>query len=74
MFDQKCLKEVEKLSLSNNTVSRRIDEISEWVENKLYTVECLKRGAHRGVCPPLPYELIYSVYNYNSCEFNSIYI
>lgn len=34
MFDQKCLKEVEKISLSNNTVSRRIDEISEWVENK----------------------------------------
>ncbi|CAI6344305.1 unnamed protein product [Macrosiphum euphorbiae] len=35
LFDQKCLKEVEKLSLSNNTVSRRIDDISEWVENKL---------------------------------------
>jgi len=34
LFDQKCLKEVEKISLSNNTVSRRIDEISEWVENK----------------------------------------
>jgi zinc finger BED domain-containing protein 5/7/8/9 len=35
MFDQKCLKDIEKLSLSNNTVSRRIDEISEWVECKL---------------------------------------
>ncbi|VVC44842.1 Hypothetical protein CINCED_3A014153 [Cinara cedri] len=35
MFDQKSLIEVEKLSLSNNTVPRRIDEISEWVEYKL---------------------------------------
>lgn len=35
MFDKKCLKEVEKLSLSTNTVSRRIYEISQWTENKL---------------------------------------
>uniref|UniRef100_A0A2S2Q132 Zinc finger BED domain-containing protein 5 n=1 Tax=Sipha flava TaxID=143950 RepID=A0A2S2Q132_9HEMI len=34
-FDQKFLKDIEKLSLSNNTVFRRIDEISEWVECKL---------------------------------------
>ncbi|VVC26610.1 Hypothetical protein CINCED_3A003091 [Cinara cedri] len=32
-FDQKSLKEVEWLS--NNTVARRIDEISEWVEYEL---------------------------------------
>jgi len=43
MFDQKSLKEVEKLSLSNNTVSRRIDEISEWVEKKVIKKDNLSR-------------------------------
>lgn len=32
MFDEKSLKEVENISLSNNTVSSKIDEISQWVE------------------------------------------
>lgn len=35
MFEEKSLKEVEKLSLLNNIVSRRIDEITQWVEEKL---------------------------------------
>jgi len=37
MFDQKCLKEAIR------TVSRRIDEISEWVENKLIKRVKLRR-------------------------------
>jgi len=35
MFDDKSFKEVEKILLSNNTISRRIDEVSQWVENIL---------------------------------------
>lgn len=34
MFNQNNLKEVEELSFSNNTVSRRIDEMFQWVEDK----------------------------------------
>ncbi|XP_063284219.1 zinc finger BED domain-containing protein 5-like [Pelobates fuscus] len=35
MFGEKSLKEVELIPVSNNTVKRRIDEMSEWVEDQL---------------------------------------
>lgn len=35
MFGEKSLKEVESIPLSNNTVARRIDDMSDWVENEL---------------------------------------
>lgn len=38
MFTEKSLKEVEKISLSNNTVSCRINEISQWVEDILIEI------------------------------------
>jgi hypothetical protein len=35
MFDNKSSKEVETIQLSNNTVARRIDEMSQWTEDQL---------------------------------------
>lgn len=35
MFDEKSFKKIDKIIFSNNTVSRRIDEFSQYVENRL---------------------------------------
>jgi hypothetical protein len=35
MFGDKSSKEVETMPLSNNTVARRIDEMSQWTEDQL---------------------------------------
>ena len=34
-FGDKSEKEIESISISNNAVTRRIDEMSQWVENRV---------------------------------------
>ena len=34
-FGDKSRKEIESIFISNNTIARRIDEISQWVENRV---------------------------------------
>ncbi|KAL1240890.1 SCAN domain-containing protein [Trichinella spiralis] len=35
LFGDKCLKEIELIPLSNDTVSRRIEDMSRWMEDQL---------------------------------------
>lgn len=35
MFGEKEVKEIERITLSNNTIALRIDERSEWAEDEL---------------------------------------
>jgi hypothetical protein len=38
MFGEKEVKEIERIPLSNNTVTRRIDEMAEWLDDELIRI------------------------------------
>ncbi|KRY37233.1 Uncharacterized protein T01_9180, partial [Trichinella spiralis] len=41
LFGDKCLKEIELIPLSNDTVSRKIEDMSRWMEDQLINRSCL---------------------------------